>query len=62
VSGDASKEITTDLVGAHQKTLGADKKYLTKRFLAEMRRISVTPHVAHNVELTGLRGFLRRSG
>jgi IS5 family transposase len=45
---DAAKEIAADRPGAHQKTLGADKGYDTKGFVAEMRRIGVTPHVAQN--------------
>ena len=32
--------------GAHQKTIGADKNYDTRGFVAEMRRMGVTPHVA----------------
>jgi hypothetical protein len=40
--------MTADLAGAHQKTIGADKSYDTKGFVAEMRRIGVTPHVAQN--------------
>jgi hypothetical protein len=39
--------------GAHQKTLGADKGYDTKGFVAEMRRIAVTPHVAQNTARLG---------
>ena len=31
---------------AHQKTLGADENYDTRGFVAEMRPIGVTPHVA----------------
>jgi hypothetical protein len=40
--------MAADLAGAHQKTVGADKNYDTKGFVAEMRRIGVTPHVAQN--------------
>ena len=40
--------MAADLAGAHQKTLGADKNYDTKRFVAEMRRLGVTPLVAQN--------------
>ncbi len=39
--------------GAHQKTIGADKNYDTKGFVAEMRRIGVTPHVAQNTSRPG---------
>jgi len=38
--------MAADRPGAHKKTLGADKNYDTKGFVAEMRRIGVTPHVA----------------
>ena len=50
---DAAKEMTADLAGAHQKTVGADKNYDTKGFVAEMRRIGVTPHVAQNTARSG---------
>ena len=45
---DAAKAMAADRAGAHQKTIGADKNYDTKGFVAEMRRIGVTPHVAQN--------------
>ena len=45
--------MTADLAGAHQKTVGADKNYDTKGFVAEMRRIGVTPHVAQNTARSG---------
>ena len=50
---DAAKEMAADLAGAHQKTIGADKNYDTKGFVAEMRRIGVTPHVAQNTARSG---------
>jgi transposase len=50
---DAAKEMAADRPGAHQKTVGADKGYDTKGFVAEMRRIGVTPHVAQNTARTG---------
>ncbi len=50
---DAAHEMAADRPGAHQKTIGADKNYDTKGFLAEMRRISVTPHVAQNTSRRG---------
>ena len=50
---DAAKEMAADLAGAHQKTVGADKNYDTKGFVAEMRRIGVTPHVAQNTARSG---------
>jgi transposase len=50
---DAAKEMATDLPGHHQKTIGADKNYDTRGFVAEMRRIGVTPHVAQNAGRSG---------
>jgi hypothetical protein len=50
---DAAKTMAADRPGAHQKTLGADKNYDTRGFVAEMRRIGVTPHVAQNTARTG---------
>jgi transposase len=50
---DAAKEMAADLAGAHQKTIGADKNYDTKGFVAEMRRLGVTPHVAQNTARSG---------
>jgi hypothetical protein len=39
--------------GARRKTIGADKNYDTKGFVAEMRRLGVTPHVAQNTARSG---------
>lgn len=50
---DAAKAMAADRPGAHQKTIGADKNYDTKAFIAEMRRIGVTPHVAQNTARPG---------
>ena len=50
---DAAKAMAAGLAGAHQKTLGADKNYDTRGFVAEMRRIGVTPHVAQNTAQPG---------
>ena len=50
---DAAKEMAADIPGAHQKTVGADKGYDTKGFVAAMRRIAVTPHVAQNNARSG---------
>jgi hypothetical protein len=41
------------LNGYNQKTIGADKNYDTKGFVAEMRRLGVTPHVAQNTARSG---------
>jgi hypothetical protein len=40
--------MAADIPGAHKKTIRADKNYDTRGFVAEMRRIGVTPHVAQN--------------
>jgi hypothetical protein len=50
---DAAKEMAVDLAGRHQKTIGADKNYDTRGFVAEMLRIGVTPHVAQNAGRSG---------
>ncbi len=50
---DAAKEMAADSAGTHQKTIGADKNYDTKGFVAEMRRLGVTPHVAQNTARCG---------
>jgi IS5 family transposase len=50
---EATKAMAADLAGAHQKTIGADKNYDTKGFVAEMRRIGVTPHVVQNTARPG---------
>ena len=50
---DAAKAMAADIPGAHKKTLGADKGYDTKGFVAEMRRIAVTPHVVQNTSRPG---------
>ncbi len=50
---DAAKAMAADRPGAHQTTIGADKNYDTKGFVAEMRRIGMTPHVAQNTARPG---------
>jgi hypothetical protein len=50
---DAAQEMASDRPGAHQKTIGADKNYDTRGFVAEMRRLGVTPHVAQNTARSG---------
>jgi hypothetical protein len=40
--------MAADLSGRHQKRIGADKNYDTREFVAEMRRLCVTPHVGQN--------------
>jgi hypothetical protein len=41
------------LPGAHQTTIGPHKHFDTRGFVAEMRRIGVTPHVAQNTNCPG---------
>jgi hypothetical protein len=50
---DGAKDMAADLSGAHQKTIGADKNYDTTGFVAEMRWLGVTPHVAQNTARSG---------
>ena len=38
------------LEGEHRITVGADKAYDTSDFVAEMRRLGVTPHVSQNIK------------
>jgi hypothetical protein len=45
--------MAADRPGAQQKTIGADKNYDTKGFVAEMRRIAVLSHVAQNTARPG---------
>jgi hypothetical protein len=40
--------MAADLQGACQKTIGADKNYISKGFMFEMRRLVVTPHLSQN--------------
>jgi IS5 family transposase len=41
------------LAAAQRLTLGADKGYDTRQFVAECRRMNVTPHVAQNTNRAG---------
>ena len=47
--------MTRSLRGAHQKTLGADKGYDTRDFVADLRIIGISPppHVAQNTTHSG---------
>ena len=47
----AALRMLRDQPGAHQKTLGADKGYDTKDFVADIRFAGVTPHVAQKAGL-----------
>jgi len=50
---DAAKAMPAAIPGAHKKTLAANKNYDTKAFVAEMRRIAVTPHIAQSTSCPG---------
>jgi transposase len=50
---DAAVRMARALSGAHQKTLGADKGYDTRDFVADLRISGITPHVAQNVTRSG---------
>lgn len=41
------------LPGGYRVTVGADKGYDTRRFVAECRNLKVTPHVAQNTARSG---------
>lgn len=45
---DAALLMAEAIPGDHQVTLGADKNYDTKDFVAEARQVKATPHVAQN--------------
>jgi transposase len=46
---DAALVMMEAIPGDHQVTVGADKNYDTKDFVAEARNLKATPHVAQNV-------------
>jgi transposase len=46
---DAALVMMEAIPGDHQVTVGADKNYDTKDFVAEARNLKVTPHVAQNI-------------
>jgi transposase len=50
---DAALVMLEQIAGAHRVTVGADKAYDTKDFVAECRNMQVTPHVAQNVRRSG---------
>jgi transposase len=50
---DAALVMLEQLPGNKRVTVGADKAYDTKDFVAECRNIKVTPHVAQNVKRSG---------
>ena len=50
---EAALRMARSLRGAHQKTLGADKGYDTREFVADLRINGITPHVAQNITRSG---------
>ncbi len=46
---DAALVMVEAIPGDHQVTLGADKNFDTKDFVAEARNLNATPHVAQNI-------------
>jgi transposase len=50
---DAALLMLEQLPGADRVTVGADKGYDTRDFVAECRHLNVTPHVAQNVKRNG---------
>ncbi len=53
---DAALEMAADIPGRHRVTLGADKGYDTRGFVADLRALGVTPQVAQNT--TGRRSAI----
>jgi len=50
---DAALVMLEQIPGDHRATVGADKAYDTKDFVAECRTMRVTPHVAQNTKRSG---------
>jgi hypothetical protein len=50
---DVALRMARSLSGAHQKTLGADKGYDNREFVADLRLNGITPHVAQNTTRSG---------
>jgi IS5 family transposase len=50
---DAALVMLEQVPGGHRVTVGADKAYDTKDFVAECRNLNVTPHVAQNIKRAG---------
>jgi len=50
---DAALLMAERVEGGQRVTVAADKGYDTKEFVAEMRRMNVTPHVAQNEKRPG---------
>jgi transposase len=50
---DAAVSMADKIPGAHRVTIGADKGYDTRDFVAAMRERNITPHVAQNIKRAG---------
>lgn len=50
---DAALMMAEWISGAHRVTVAGDKAYDTREFVAEMRQMNVTPHVAQNTTRSG---------
>ncbi len=50
---DLALRMVRSICGTHQKTLGADKGYDIRDFVADLRISGITPHVAQNVTRSG---------
>lgn len=61
VERDAALLMAERLVGMNRVTVAGDKGYDTGEFVAEMRRMNVTPHVAQNTARTGGRAIDSRT-
>jgi IS5 family transposase len=49
----AAMAMLEKILGDHRVTVGADKGYDTRDFVAECRHLHVTPHVAQNTKRSG---------
>jgi transposase len=58
---DAALNMVEEVAGAGRITLGGDKGYDTRDFVAGCRSLGVTPHVAQNVKRSGGSAIDRRS-
>jgi transposase len=50
---DAALVMIEQISGVHRVTVGADKAYDTKDYVAECRNMNATPHVAQNINRSG---------
>lgn len=50
---EAAEQMLTELPGSRRKTVGADKGYDTRGFVAVCRGANITPHVAQNTKRLG---------